>query len=246
VSTPPVLIRTRVRRTGKRHLACYQDHSRPQAQSCRISGSRDVLVTFRPMLSRPRIVELLAPHCDIATRLAAVPPTACVRGIYFRSALEEITRRGLRSAFETVIHETERSAFMLYPATDYIVWIAWAGSLVTSPVDVHAGMRELLRGNAVYFGQSLLGRSLIRLLARDPVQLMHQAIKSKRAVSNYGRWFIADEGRRHVVVRHESEYVWIESALLGAALGALESCGVSPTVEVRLQDRFNGDLVFRW
>lgn len=198
------------------------------------------------MLYRQRIVELLAPHCDIVTRLSAVPPAARVRGVYFRSALDEITRRGRRAAFEAVIHETERSAFMLYPASDYLVWLAWAGSLITSPVSVHAGMRELSRGNAVYFGQSLLGRSLLRLLSRDPVQLLHQAIKSKRAVSNYGRWYIADESPRHVVVRHEEEYVWIESALLGGALGALESCGIAPSVEVKLKDRFNGDLVFRW
>lgn len=191
-------------------------------------------------------MDVLAPHCDIATRLNAVPPSARVRGIYFRSALEELTRRGLRSAFETVIHETERSAFMLYPATDYIVWIAWAGSLVTSPRSVHEGMRELSRGNAVYFGQSLLGRSLIRLLSRDPVQVLHQAMKSKSVVSNYGRWYIASESRNHVVVRHEEEYTWIESALLGAALGALESCGVRPSVEVKLKDPYNGDLIFRW
>jgi uncharacterized protein (TIGR02265 family) len=198
------------------------------------------------VLYRQRIVELLAPHCDIATRLNAVPSSARVRGIYFRSALDEVTRRGLRAAFETVVHETERSAFMLYPATDYILWMAWAGSLVASPVNVHHGMREIARGNAVYFGESLLGRSLLRLLSRDPVQLLHQAIKSKRAVTNYGRWYIADESARHVVVRHEEEYVWIESALLGAALGALESCGIQPSIEVRLKDPFNGDLVFRW
>lgn len=191
-------------------------------------------------------MELLAPHCDIATRLNAVPHAARVRGLYFRSALEELTRRGLRGAFETVIHETERSAFMLYPATDYIVWIAWAGSLVTSPRAVHEGMRELMRGNSAYFGQSLLGRSLVRLLSRDPVQILHQAIKSKRAVSNYGRWSVVDESSRHVVMRHEDEYVWIESALLGAALGALESCGIRPSVEVKLRDPYNGDLVFRW
>jgi hypothetical protein len=107
-------------------------------------------------------------------------------------------------------------------------------------------MRELSRGNAVYFGQSLLGRSLIRLLSRDPVQVLHQAMKSKPVVSNYGRWYIAAESRNHAVVRHEEEYVWIESALLGAALGALESCGIRPSVEVKLKDPFNGDLIFRW
>ncbi len=135
---------------------------------------------------------------------------------------------------------------MLYPATDYLLWIAWAGSLVASPASVHVGMREISRSNAMYFGQSLLGRSLLRLLSRDPVQLLHQALKSKRAVTNYGRWYIASEGPSHVVVRHEEEYVWIESALLGAAQGALELCGVKPAVEVKLRDPFNGDLIFRW
>lgn len=191
-------------------------------------------------------MELLAPHCDIATRLNAVPSSARVRGIYFRSALEEVTRRGLRSAFETVIHETERSAFMLYPLTDFLLWIAWAGSLIASPPAVHVGMRELFRGNAIYFGQSLLGRSLLRLISRDPVKQMHQAVQSKRAVSNYGRWFIVDESARHIVIRHEAEYVWIESALLGGALGGFESCGISPSVDVKLTDPYGGDLIFRW
>lgn len=198
------------------------------------------------MIYRQRIAELLAPHCDIAPRLAAVPPTACVRGLYFRAALDEITRRGQRAAFETIIHDTERSAFMLYPLTDYLVWIAWAGSLIATPTDVHVGMRELFRGNAVYFGQSLLGRSLLRLISRDPIRQMHQAIQSKRAITNYGRWSIIDEGPRHVTVRHDDEYVWIESALLGGALGGFESCGLSPTVEVSLRDPYHGDIAFRW
>jgi uncharacterized protein (TIGR02265 family) len=198
------------------------------------------------VLYRQRIVELVGPHCDIVRRLGEVPPSACVRGVYFRSALEEVTRRGLRAAFESVIHETDRSVFMLYPAADYLLWLAWAGSLVASPAAVHEGMRELSRGNAVYYGQSLLGRSLARLLSRDPIRLLHQAIQSKRAVSNYGRWSIVEEGARHAIVRLSDEYVWIESALLGAALGALECCEIQPTAEAKLRDPYNGDLVFRW
>ena len=198
------------------------------------------------MLYRQRIVELVGPHCDIVKRLADVPATARVRGVYFRSALEEITRRGLRSAFETVIHETDRSIFTMYPATDYLLWLAWAGALVASPPAVHAGMRELSRGNAVYYGQSLLGRSLLRSLSRDPIRLLHQAVQSKRAVSNYGRWTLVEEGKHHAVVRLEEEVVWIESALLGAALGGLECCGIQPTAEARLRDPYNGDLIFRW
>jgi uncharacterized protein (TIGR02265 family) len=198
------------------------------------------------VLYKQHIVELLAPHCDIAERLAAVPSSARVRGVYFRSALDEVTRRGRLAAFEAIIHDTERSTFTLYPAADYLLWLGLAGSVVASPAAVHTGMRELSRGNAVYFGQSLLGRGLLRVLSRDPVKLLHQSIQSKRAVTNYGRWFIADQGARHVVIRLEEEYVWIESALAAAALGTLELCGIAPTVEVKLESPYNGDLVFRW
>lgn len=198
------------------------------------------------MLYRQRIVELLAPHCDIATRLKAVPAAARVRGLYFRALVDEMSRRGLRSAFEEVIHDSDRSAFMLYPLTDYLVWLAFAGSLAAGPSSVHRGMHELHRGHSLYFGQSLLGRSLLRLISRDPIRQLHQAIQSKRAVTNYGRWSIVDEGPGRATVRLQDEYVWIESALLGGALGGLESCGIRATAEVKLQDPYNGDLIFRW
>lgn len=198
------------------------------------------------MLYRQRIVELLAPHCDIVTGLKAVPAAARVRGLYFRALADEMTRRGLRPAFEEVIHDSDRSAFTLYPLGDYLVWLGFAGSLAASPAEVHQGMRDLHRGHSLYFGQSLLGRSLLRLISRDPIRQLHQAIQSKRAVTNYGRWSVVDEGPGHATIRLQEEYVWIESALLGGALGGLEACGIHPTAEVRLSDPYNGELVFRW
>ena len=134
------------------------------------------------MLYRQRIVELLAPHCDIVTRLRVVPAAARVRGLYFRALTDEMTRRGLRPAFEEVIHDSDRSAFTLYPLSDYLVWLGFAGSLARSPSEVHQGMRDLHRGHSLYFGQSLLGRSLLRLISRDPLRQLHQgrAVEARR------------------------------------------------------------------
>ena len=198
------------------------------------------------MLYRQRIVELLAPHCDIATRLKVTPASARVRGIYFRALVDELARRGLRGAFEDTVHDSDRSTFTLYPAADYLVWAAFAGSLVESPARVHRGMHELHRGHSLYFGQSLLGRSLLRLISRDPGRQLHQAIQSKRAVTNYGRWTMLEEAPGRAVIRLEDEYVWIESALLGGAIGGLEACGVEPSAEVHLRDPYNGEIHFRW
>lgn len=198
------------------------------------------------MRARMDIIERLAPHCDIESRLAAAPSWARVRGVYFRAALQELTRRGLRPAFDKVFNEPERATFTLYPVADYLLRIAYAGALIASPERVHEGLHELFRGNALYFSQSLLGRGLLRLIARDPVRQLHQAIKSKRAVSNYGRWSVVAEGPGMVEVLHEDEYVWIESALAGGALGGFEACGVHPKIQVKMRDPYNGSVIFRW
>ena len=71
-------------------------------------------------------------------------------------------------------------------------------------------------------------------------------MQSKRAVTNYGRWTVCDEAPGRATVRLQDELVWIESALLGGALGGLEACGIHPTAEVRLIDAYNGDILFRW
>ncbi|MEZ4410877.1 MAG: DUF2378 family protein [Polyangiales bacterium] len=198
------------------------------------------------MRYRDRVLERLDAHCDLATRLDAVPAGAEVRGVYFRSVLDELARRGLESQFAAVVGETKRTTFTLYPLADYLVWIALAGSIVASPPLVHEGMHELMRGNSKYFGASLLGRGLLRLISHDPARQIHQAVQSKRAVTNYGRWVVTVDEPRHVEVLHEDEYVWIGSALAGAARGGFESCGVEPDIEVRLDDPYNGVLSFRW
>jgi uncharacterized protein (TIGR02265 family) len=195
---------------------------------------------------RDRVLELVGPHCDLAERLRAVPPWAEVRGVYFRAALDELERRGLRGRFEEVFPDTRRTTFTLYPLSDYLPWIALAGALVTSPAEVHAGMHALLRDNSRYFGQSLLGRGLLRLISHDPLKQMSQAVQSKRAVTNYGKWTVTRAEPGLIEVDHEDEYVWIESALAGGALGGLEACGVHPTVEPLLRDAYNGTLRFRW
>jgi len=195
---------------------------------------------------RDRVLEIVGAHCDLEERLRAVPAWAEVRGVYFRAALDELERRGLRRRFEELIPDTRRATFTLYPLADYLPWITLAGALVASPAEVHVGMHALLRDNSRYFGQSLLGRGLLRLISHDPNKQMHQAVQSKRAVTNYGKWTVVRSEPGLIEIDHEDEYVWIESALAGGALGGLEACGVHPTVEVELRDAYNGVLRFRW
>lgn len=190
----------------------------------------------------PQPLEIVAPYCDITQRLAAVPPDAEIRGIWFRAIEDELRRRGLRDQYAAAFPKRPDSLLRMYPATEYLTCVAYAGALVASPERLHEGMYAISLGNARYFAGTLLGRGMMHLLSRrDPHRIAEQAVASKRHTTNYGRWYVASEGPRHIEIALEDEFVWIESTLLGAAAGTFE---VIPGArcEAKLHDRFNGSI----
>jgi uncharacterized protein (TIGR02265 family) len=107
-------------------------------------------------------------------------------------------------------------------------------------------MYAVARGNATTFGQSLLGKALFRLLSRDPVRLTEQGLAARRQSTTYGEWELVRKGPREIEMIYHAEYMWIESAIAGAALGSFESCQTTPRIETLLRDKYNGSTVVRW
>jgi uncharacterized protein (TIGR02265 family) len=192
-----------------------------------------------------RPLDLVSAHCDIADRLAVVPPDAMVRGIWFKALDAELGRRGLGQRYADAVGPRDESVFGMYPVRDYLVRVAFAGALVASPEKLHDGMRELSRANATYFASSLLGRGMMHLLSRDPLRVARQSVASKRHATNYGRWYLGGSGPSHLEIIHENEFVWVDSALLGAAEGTFASTR-DCRCEVVMRDRFNGSIFVRW
>jgi uncharacterized protein (TIGR02265 family) len=191
-------------------------------------------------------IDLVAPHCDIVDRLRVIPLTARVRGLLFHSIESELDRRGKRGRFRDLFPDDRFSSMPYYPLADYLVRLAAAGAVVTSPADVHEGMKLVSHGNAAAFAESLLGRVLIRILAHDPVRLTEQGLAAQRQMSSYSHWTLVRHDARKIEVLFRDEYVWIESALLGSGYGTFESCGVEANITCVLQDRFNGSHLISW
>jgi uncharacterized protein (TIGR02265 family) len=208
-----------------------------------IRVERESLVDFRVRYARP--LGFVAPYCDIVDRLELAPATARLRGILFRAITEEMVTHGKLERYREFFDD-DYSAIPYYPLSDYIVRLAVAGALITTPQTLHEGMYELSRSNAKSFAGSLLGRTLIRLLARDPLKLTEQGIAARRQMSSYGRWSIIQHNPREIEVKYENEYVWIESAVTGSAAGSFEGQGMTVTVETKLTDPFNGSTIVRW
>lgn len=191
-------------------------------------------------------LDLVAPHCDIAERLRWVPPAARLRGVHFRAVESEIKKANLAPRWGELFPDDRWSSMRLYPLASFLVRLACAGALVASPENIHRGMHEVMRSNATAVAGSLLGKSMLRLLARDPVRLTEQGLAARRLTNLYGHWEIARHGPRCIEMIYREEYIWIESALAGAARGTFEACNLEPSLETTLKDRFSGSTVVRW
>ena len=199
--------------------------------------------------SSPQLAQAIAqvaPHCDLIERLEAVPPSALVRGLYLKSLASVLERAGKSELYERYFAGESWSALRMYPLRDYMVRLAVAGAALRGPAHVHAGMHDIWRTNATTFAGSLLGRTMLRFLSKDPVRLTEQALAARRQTFQYGHWSIARHGPRCIEMVYREEYVWIDSAIAGGAVGAFEACGILAELRTKLVNRFDGSTLISW
>jgi len=156
-----------------------------------------------------------------------------------------LTRAGRLEAYRALFPE-RFAAVLWYPAAEFLVRLAVGGALLFEPARVHEGMYEIGRRNAVAFAESLLGRSLLRLLSRDPKKLLQQGVAGRRQSYSPGRWTLSFPEDRTAVMTMVEEYFYIESYLKGAAQGTFDAIDLPVRIEVVLDDRFNGRHILKW
>lgn len=189
---------------------------------------------------------MVGDHCDLEDRFRVVPPSARIRGMYIKSIADVLERAGKGEAYRELLGNKRYSAVRMVSIAEYLVHMAGGGALLTSPETVHVGMQEISQRNALAFAESLLGKTLIRVLARDPERLLRQGVAGHRQSATSGIWELSFPGPRRATLVFRDEYVWIESCLLGAALGTFAMVGISARVRCELTDRFNGAHHIEW
>jgi len=197
------------------------------------------------MDAREAAIAEVSLHCDLAERLTLVPPSAKARGLYFRSIESALTRAGRIERYQALFPE-RFAAVLWHPVGEFLVRLAVGGALLTEPRRVHEGMFEIGRRNAIVFSESLIGRTLLRLLSHEPKRLLQQAVAGRRQSLNYGRWTLSFPEERTAVMTMIEEYLYIDTFLLGAAQGTFDAVGVPVRTEVKLEDRFTGRHILTW
>ena len=198
-----------------------------------------------PVDDRAAAIEEVSRYCDVAERMTLLPPAAKARGLYFRSIETVLAREGKIERYRSIFPE-RFSAVRWYPAHQFLTRLAVGGALLTEPARVHEGMFEIGRLNALAFAESLLGKTLLRLLSRDPRRLLQQGVAARRQSCTVGRWTLVFPEERSALMTMTEEYLYIESYLLGAAQGTFDAVGIPVKTEVVLEDRFNGRHILRW
>jgi uncharacterized protein (TIGR02265 family) len=198
------------------------------------------------MAANAGALELVRDHCDLVERLRDVPPAASVRGIFFRNLERQVERAGALDRYRALFEDDRYSSLPFYPLGDYLLRLACAGAIVATPETLSGGMFTIARSYATTFAESLLGRTLIRLLSHDPVRLSEQGLAAKRQTHNYGHWEILRHAPNAIEMRYEDEFQWIESVMAGAAAGTFESCGIQAELETQMRSRYSGSTFVRW
>ena len=197
------------------------------------------------MSGRSETVARVSAHCDLAERLTLVPPSARVRGLYFRSIEAVLGRAGKLDEYKAIFPE-RFAAVMWHPAGEFLERLVIGGALLSGPERVHEGMFEIGRRNAIAFAESLLGRTMLRLLSRDPRKLLQQGVAGRRQSYSHGRWVLEFPAERRAIMSMEEEYLYIESYLLGAAQGTFDAIGVPVRTSVVLETPFFGKHILDW
>jgi uncharacterized protein (TIGR02265 family) len=193
-----------------------------------------------------RALDLVGAHCDLEQRLRDIPPSARARGIWVRTFENALGRRSGAMDQYLAIFESAASPLGWEPLGEVVARLAVAGAIYTSPREVREGLRLLARTQAVSFADSLLGRTLIRLLAPDPVRVLQQGAAARRQTCNYGSWEHDFSTPGRAIVTHRDEYGWLDSQVLGSAEGTLDAIKVRAEIAQRLDDPYNGVTVITW
>jgi uncharacterized protein (TIGR02265 family) len=194
---------------------------------------------------RGQMLAEVSRYCDIAERLTLVPPSAKVRGTYCRSIDAALTEAGKYKRYRELFPR-ELGTLQWHPCGEFLVRLTVGAALLVGPERVKEGMLEIGRRNALEFARSLLGRMLLRLLSRDPKKLLLQGVAARRQTCSYGEWQVTFPKERSAIVTMVEEYMYLETFMLGAALGTFDAIGLKVDARAELQTQFHGRHILHW
>jgi uncharacterized protein (TIGR02265 family) len=195
----------------------------------------------------PTVVDLAhsSSQLDLEQRLRDLPPTAMVRGVFFRMLREETEKRGISNVGDLRTLLKAKDMWHFYPARELMIAYATAASMINP--DPNEGLRTIFFGMAPSYAGTWYGQLLRKFLGTpDLARALRYVERARERVSNYSTWRLETLGPGHAVLHMFDEYFWIESAQRGGCEGLLDACEVSGKVRAELDSPYSGALDILW
>src|SRR5262245_44656391 len=119
--------------------------------------------------------------------------------MYFRSIDDMLAGAGRAQRYRDIFPK-RYAALAWYPTREFLYHLTVGAGELRGPERVHEGMFELGRRNARAFADGILGKLMLRVLARDPVKILKQALAGRRQSAKPARWSLEFPDERTAVM----------------------------------------------
>lgn len=183
----------------------------------------------------------------LAQRLSDCPPSACIRGLFYRMAEQALAERSshLVTVWRAASGARSRWPFKMYPAREFLREQAVAAVLL-DPADPGEALRKMWQATPKLSPLIRAERFMRYLQGSEPMQALAWLEQNRRMMNNYGDWWVVPNGTNAATFHHRDEYTWIQHCHVGGVEGTLRRCGVSPVVTYELDSPYCGRVHMRW
>lgn len=185
-------------------------------------------------------------HTDLEWRLTQIPDEATCRGAFFGMLADRAHAfgPGVEHEYRRLFPTSDQTAFRMYPVRDYLTRIVVLSQIRYGAENIPAGLRQLQASAFDAWGGTMLGRAAMTMVERRPAPILRMLERAytSRTVNSHANLILEVVEPKRVVVRFEHEYLYIESAMVGALEGVARLCGLRPTSNVELRGPFDGTV----
>jgi uncharacterized protein (TIGR02265 family) len=189
----------------------------------------------------------LSAPVDVARHLAALPPGAMVKGMFFNDllALAAKVRTPHQLAVEAGIEERRYVAFRDYPLADNLRLTVAVAEVVHARLPLGEALERIGRRAPGIFLDSHIGRTVFGVLGRDTELLILHAPRAYRVIFGFGRVETERTGPSEYMLRVRGMPIFTETYQMGVLASVLELCRARADIAVRMSGIADADVRVR-
>jgi uncharacterized protein (TIGR02265 family) len=174
---------------------------------------------------------------DIEERLAAIPANATVKGMFFRSAIDEARRRtGEQPGRDSYI------AFKDYPLHEHVTVLAECARLAYPELSTRAALRQFGHQALQAFATSMVGRAILGIAGRQWESALQLVTRAYTSTGPVGAARLVEQTPGQSIVALRQIWNFPESYHVGVFEAALAHYAKSGDVLVRVHSLSDIDL----